>query len=157
MQEEGGVGEFLEARSVVGHHVIISWEESCKVAIAVGALVVAGVVAEVCSWPVAGHGPFVDAGDSGGVVRSVGHGGVPHVVVMGNEGSLGQQGSLLQVAVGDASMGVVGRHELGLDGFREGEPPDAALACGVVENPAHAGFCGIGGANEGWVLRHDLS
>jgi len=45
--EESGVGEVLQARGVIRHDVGLSWEETSKVAVAVGSLVVAGVAAEV--------------------------------------------------------------------------------------------------------------
>ena len=45
VSEEGRVGEMLQARSVVSHDVHESWEILGTVAVAVGALMGAGVVA----------------------------------------------------------------------------------------------------------------
>ena len=48
MREESGVGEMLEARGVVSHDIEFAGQVECLVAITVEALVMTGVVAEVC-------------------------------------------------------------------------------------------------------------
>ena len=66
------------------------------------------VVAEACSWSFTGGGSFVHAGDSWGVVSSIGQGGVPDRLQFGHESELGQDPSMLQVAIGDGTSGIVG-------------------------------------------------
>ena len=70
--EKGGVREVLQTGRVVGHAISASWYEETVMAIAVLALVHAGVIAEMGSWSVAGDRTFVHPGHGGGVVRAAG-------------------------------------------------------------------------------------
>ena len=54
MGKESSVREMLEARGVVGHDVVQSWDEERVVAVAVVSLVVTGVVAQVGGRAIAG-------------------------------------------------------------------------------------------------------
>ena len=65
------------------------------------------VVAEACSWSFTGGGSFVHAGDSWGVVSSIGQGGIPDWLKVGHESELSQDPSVLQVTVGDGASGVL--------------------------------------------------
>ena len=56
--EEGGVGQVLQARGIVGHDVGVSWEVGRFVAVAVEALVQAGVVAQIGGGAIRGDGAF---------------------------------------------------------------------------------------------------
>lgn len=71
----------LESRRVVGHAICASWYEEAVVAVAVLALVHAGVVAKMGGRSVAGDSAFVHPGHGGGVVRAVGQGGIGDVTV----------------------------------------------------------------------------
>ena len=61
VREQGSVSELLQARGVVSHDVDRSREVPAVVAVAVGPLVLAGVIAQVCGSAVTGDCP---AGDS---------------------------------------------------------------------------------------------
>jgi hypothetical protein len=105
------------------------------VAVSVLTLMGAGVVAKVCIGPVAGNSALGDARHTRGVVGPVGQDGISDVMVMTDDGHLGQQSRLFEVAVGDSSRGVCLRHELGLDVFREWKPPDVPLSRGIEVDP----------------------
>jgi len=93
------------------------------VMVAVEALVVACDLAEVRGWPDGGHGAFAGSRDSWGVVTEVLKGGMAHWVAVGHDIELGQEGRLLQVAVGDVPVGVVERHDALLYVLGEGGAP----------------------------------
>jgi hypothetical protein len=76
VSEQFRVRQVLKARSVVSHHVSLSWEEVTDVTVAMEALVVAGIAAEPCSCAVTGDGPLYEARQGGSVVRAGGDGGV---------------------------------------------------------------------------------
>jgi hypothetical protein len=119
------------------------------VAVAVQALMGAGVVAEVCSQPVAGNDALGDARHSRSVVGSVGQCGMSDVMVMTDDGHLGEQSHLFEVAIGDLSSGVCLGHESGLDVVWEWKPPDVALSRGIKVDSSHADFGCISGSDEG--------
>ena len=89
MGEKGGIGEMLQAGGIVSHDIVSSWEEVCKVTVAMLSLMGTGVVAEV--------GGCADARDSAAsypghcwcVVRRVGESGIAHIVCGGHQGGLG--------------------------------------------------------------------
>ena len=89
VEEKHVVREVLEARRVVRHVVGVSWEEMREVAVAVEALVVAGVAAEAGGGSGARDRPSAHSGDGRGVVREVFQGGVPHVMVGAHDVDLG--------------------------------------------------------------------
>jgi hypothetical protein len=122
------------------------------VAVAVLALMGAGVVAKVCSRPVAGNSALGDARHSRGVVGAVGQGGISNVMVVTDDGDLGKQSCLFKVAIGDSSGRVCLRHELGLDVVWERKPPDVPLPRGIEVDLSHANFGRVSGPNEGRSL-----
>ena len=75
----------LQARGIVGHDVGVSWEVGRFVAIAVEALVQAGVVAQVGGWAIRGDSAFRHPADCWGVVGCVPDGGVAHVSVVDHD------------------------------------------------------------------------
>jgi hypothetical protein len=150
--KEGAICEVLQARSVVRHDVGLSWEEVRQVAVAVLVLMGAGVVAKMCRWPVTSNSALGDARHSRGVVRSVGQGDISDVMVMTDDGHLGEQSCLFEVTVGDSARGICLRHELGLDVIREWKPPDVPLSRGIEIDPSYANFGCISGSHEGWSL-----
>lgn len=153
---EERMGEVLQAGAVVRHLVDWSWEVLGVVAVAVVALVVAGELAEVGGRAGGGHGLLAGSADGGCVVAHVLQGGVNHGVAVRHDVKLGQEGSLLQVAVGDVAREVVGGHEGVLHVLRERKAPVEALP-GVVEvNAAHARTCGVSGAEQHGVLGNQL-
>ena len=138
--EEGSVREVLKAGGIVRHDVGTSWDEEVCLAVAVLLLVGTSIVAEVGSRSVGGDRSFQHSGQGGGVVSTIGDGGVAHVMVVSHEGGLGKQTSLLKVAVGDVALGVVGRDQPGLDLSRERLTPKVALAGAIVVDTSHTSF-----------------
>jgi hypothetical protein len=122
------------------------------VAVAVLALMGAGVVAKMSSQPVASDSALGDARHSQGVVGSVGQGGISNVMVMTDDGHLGEQSCLFEVTVGDWPRGVCLRYKLGLDVIREWKLPDVTLPRGIKVDPPHANFGRISGSHERWSL-----
>jgi hypothetical protein len=123
------------------------------VAIAVLALMGAGVVAKMRSQPVTSDSALGDARHRWGVVGAVGQGGVGDVMMVTNDGDLGEQSRLFEVAIGaDLSGRVRLRHELGLDVVWEWKWPDVPLSRGIEVDPSHAGFGRVSGSNEGRSL-----
>ena len=71
MHGERGVGEMLQARGIFSHDIVSSWEETGLVAVAMLALVGAGIVAEVSGGAVAGDGTVGHSGHCWSAVRCV--------------------------------------------------------------------------------------
>lgn len=80
----------LKARGVVSHGVSVPGEEVCNVAVAVEALMVAGVAAERCGGAGSGHCPLAHSGDGRGVVGKVLEGGVADIMGLRHGVYLGQ-------------------------------------------------------------------
>ena len=76
VREKGNIGECLEARRVVGHGVLLSWEILCHVAVAVESLMVTCESAQGGGSAMARHSSFPDTGDCWSVVGEVLEGGV---------------------------------------------------------------------------------
>ena len=55
---------------------------------------------------------------------------------------------MLQVAIGDVAVGVVGGHQPGLDSRRERLPPEVTVSFGVVVDATHASLRSISSAQE---------
>jgi hypothetical protein len=104
--EERRVGEVLESRRVIAHHVVGSREVRGEVTVASVALVGARIVAQESCGPIAGHSTFADSGDRGRVVTAVGECSVAHIVGGGHEGYLAKEAAVLEVAVSDGSVEV---------------------------------------------------
>ena len=86
VREKRGVSEMLETRGIVAHPVELSWEVEAGVAVAVEALVLAGVLAEVGSSVGRRRDSLLrDAGVGWSVVSRRGEGGVPNRVTTGDE------------------------------------------------------------------------
>ena len=68
MGEELGDTEVLQAGGIVGHEVGLARDMGDLVIVVVVPLVEARHAAEVGSWAVEGHRPFVPTGDGGRVV-----------------------------------------------------------------------------------------
>ena len=156
MGKKGSVREVLEARGIVRHDVGTPWDEEVRLAVLVLPLVGTGIVAEVGRGPVGGDRSFQHPRQGGGVVSPVRDGGVANVVVVSHEGGLGQQTSLLKVAVGDVALGIVSRDQLRLDVLGERFPPEVALAGAVVVDSTHPSLSRIGGSQEGRFLGDDF-
>ena len=156
MREEGGVGEVLQARRVVGHHIERSREEVADMAVPELALVSAREVAQEAGRSVAGHGSFVQAAQGGRVVHARADGGVVQVVGGRHRADLALRSCLLEVAVGHVPFRVFRGRQAGLQVEREGEAPHPSLL-GVVEvHAAHAHLRGIRGSRQGRVLFHEF-
>ena len=67
---------------------------------------------------------------------------------------LGEQGRLFQVAVGDSSVRVRARDDLGLDVRRERVSPYMARSRVVEVDPSHAGLACVCGSEQGGFLGH---
>ena len=63
---------------------------------------------------------------------------------------------MLEVAVGDVALGVVGRDQPRLDFLGERLTPEVALAGAVVLDSPHPRFHSIRGSQEGRFLGHDV-
>ena len=98
----------MEARGIVRHDVGLARDVEGGVVVAVEPLVLAGPVAEIGGGAVSGDGPFAHSGHSRGVVGAVGDRGVADVMGISHEIDLGQEASVLEVAVGDRAGWVCG-------------------------------------------------
>ena len=78
----------LQTRGVVGHGVGWTREVESLMAVAVGALVTARIVAQASGRPITGDGASGDTGDRRGVVGSCGQGSVRDVVRGGDQRDL---------------------------------------------------------------------
>ena len=91
------------------------------------------------------------------VVRAVLDGAVGDVVVGGHHTQLALTGSLLEVAIGDSTGRVIGRHKGAPDVVRKEVAPDARLQFFIHEDTAQAEAGAIRCPDEGWVFRYYLS
>jgi hypothetical protein len=69
---------------------------------------------------------------------------------------LGEDGGMLQVAVGDVAMRIFHGHEGCLHVGREGHAPVVSVAAVVEVDTAHASAGGVRSTEEGWQLGHQL-
>lgn len=74
-----------------------------------------------------------------------------------DQGHLHEHSGMLQVAIGDVSMGICSRHDSVLDVEREWNSPHVGLVFVIEVDPAHAGFGSVSRSQEAWVLRDYLS
>lgn len=86
--EEFSIGEVLQSRSIISHHVGRPGNEIGVEAVTVLTLVQTGIVAKARSCSVATDSPFVQSGHSRGVVRAVGQGRVSYVMVFSHDRDL---------------------------------------------------------------------
>ena len=124
--------------------------------VSVGALMIALETAESCRGTRRGDSTFVHSRDRWGVVRSVFQGGIAHVMAMGHDVHLSQQARVFQVAVGDISCWVGGRHKASLDFGWEGLPPYICRSFAVKVHSTHARLGCVSGAQESRLLRDYL-
>jgi hypothetical protein len=157
MGEKGSVREMLEAGRIVAHHIVRSWEIPRLVTVAVFSLVQGGSDAELRGRTVISGGALVNTRLGRDVVSEVSNGGVGGVMGGGHEAGLGDESTMLQIAVGDGATGVGGTDDLLLDVLRKGASPDEGLVCVVEVYATYTSLCRIGSAEEGRGLRHDLS
>ena len=129
--EKGLVREVLEARRIVRHDVVRSWDVLCHRAVAVFPL--QSAVEETKSGACASDsgGAFLHPGDGWSVVAASDNGGVSRRVSRSNEVKLSNHPSLFQVAVRDGAIWVGGGDKARLDVGGERFSPDIALTCGV--------------------------
>ena len=107
MGKKGLVRQVLQAGSIIGHNVGLSWDVLSDMTVAVAALMVTRVHALVSGRANGGGCAFVHSGDCQGVVTECEDGGAPGFVLLANEGQLAKDACLFQIAVGDGSFGVV--------------------------------------------------
>jgi hypothetical protein len=122
--------------------------------VAVEALVVTGDLAEIRGGPNGGDGTFAGSGDSWSVVAEVLKGGMAYWVAVGHDVELGQEGRLLEVAVGDMPSGVVGAHQGGLHIRGKRVSPVVAVPMVVEVHATHARAGGVSGAEQRRLLGH---
>ena len=87
--EERGVGEMLQAGSIVSHDIVSSWEKVRDVAVAMLSLMGTGIVAEVGGGANAGDSAVRHSGHFWCVVGRVGESGIAHIMCGGHQGDLG--------------------------------------------------------------------
>ena len=93
--KEGIVREVLEARGVICHHVGWSWDVEGLVKVAVSSLVEAGVVAKVRWCAIRGDSSLVGSRHGGGVVAGVVCSAAADIMLVGHQGDLSLDASLL--------------------------------------------------------------
>ena len=154
MGKKGLVSEMLEARCIVSHDVVRSWDVLGHRAIPVLSLMSALEVAESWARPLSHGGSLVHTTHRGSVVCPDGQCSIPNVVVAGHDSQLSEDSRVLQVTVGHVA-GAVGRgNEACLDLKREGGAPHVGRSMWVIVDPAHAHLGSISGAKKGGFLRN---
>ena len=92
--KKGSVREVLEARGIVRHDVGTPWDEEVCLAVAMLPLVGTGIVTEVGGRSVSRYSLLEHPGKGWSVVAPIGDGGIPDVMMMGHERSLGEETGL---------------------------------------------------------------
>ena len=146
-----------QTRGVVSHHIGLPGDVADFRVVAVVALVGTLQAAQVGGGVVSGDGPFVVAGDCRRVVGQGGGGQLADVVGLGDGVMVGHQGSLFQVAVGEAAGRVVGGDHAVLNVLGEREPPERRGVSFGEEDAAHAELGGVSGAQDSRLVRHDFA
>jgi hypothetical protein len=141
--KEFAVCEMLQAGGVVSHSISIPWEEEGEVAVAVFSLVSTAVVAQLGSDSIGRDCSFVHLRDGRGVVAASANCAIGHIGLLGDEADLGKLASLLQVTIGDGSMGVVEGGQVLLYVLGQGLSPYVGSAMVVIKDPTHASFCSV--------------
>ena len=147
----------LKSRSIISHHVVWSWDVLGDCTVAVEALVGALEMTQLRTRSFRHGGSFDEAADCRSVVCSNADGGIANVVVVGHDGKLGEDASMLQVTVGHVSGDVGGGHETRLHFWRKGCPPHVSCSVRIVVDPSHPGLGSIGGSKKGRLLGNNLS
>lgn len=120
-------------------------------------MVVASKTTQVSRCSDRGHGAFPDAGYRWSIVGEVFDRGIANGVGSRHDIYLRQKTSVLEVAVGDGTVGVASGHHLVLDRGREWVAPDVGLSRRVKVDAAHARFGSIGRSQESGFLGDDFS
>ena len=157
MGKKGLVSEVLQSRSIVSHHVVWSWDVLGNCTVAVEALVGALEVTQSRAWSFRHGGAFDEAADCRGVVCSNADGGIANVVVVGHDGKLSEDASMLQVAVGYIPGEVGGGYKTRLDFWRKRGLPYVSCSLRIVVDSSHSGLGSIGGSQKGRLLGNNLS
>ena len=84
----------MQARGIVGHDVGVSWEVGRFVAVAVEALVQAGVVAQVGGGAIRGDGALSGARDGRSVITTIEESRIGAVMVVGHDAHLCEESRL---------------------------------------------------------------
>ena len=102
-------------------------------------------------------GSLIHARDGGSVVASHDDSAAGSRQEGGYDIQVADHTSLLQVTVGDRTVGVVGRNQSALDLMRKGLAPDVGLSVRSEEHSSHALFCRVSGSNIRGSLGNDLN
>ena len=102
-------------------------------------------------------GSLIHARDGGSVVASRDDSAVGSRQDGGCDTQVADHASLLQVTVGDRTVGGVGRNQSSLDLRRKGVAPDVGLSVRSEECSSHALFRGVSGSDTRRCLGNDLS
>ena len=154
--EESTVSEMLQTGGVISHGIRRSRDVGGDVTVAMFSLMGAGVGTQVGGSPIRGHSTFPDSGHSRSVVGEVVGGGVDNWEVLGLDGHLTKESTVLQVAVGDGPGRVVGGDNVGLDVRRKRQSPQVGLESVVKEDTAHPSLGSISRSEVGRSLGDDL-
>ena len=133
----------LEAGRIVCHDVVGPSEVPGDVTASMLPLEAAIEQAETRGGASKRCGSFIHMRDSRGVVASGDDGAEGRRQGGCNNVQVADHPRLLQVAVGDGTIGVFGRDESPLDLLREGVAPEVGLLVGRKECPSHALFGGV--------------
>ena len=95
MSEKGLVSQVLESRRIISHHVVWSWDVLGNCTVAVEALVGGLEMTQSRARSLRHSGSFGEAADCRSVVCSNAESGIANVVVVGHDGKLGEDTSVL--------------------------------------------------------------
>ena len=127
MRQEIGIGEMEQAGGVICHGVGFAWDEESAGAVAVESLVRTGFSAQQGGRPRLGDGSFVVAAEGRSIVGPALDGAAGQVEDAAHDTQLSLTRGLLEVAVGDRSVGVIDRDQVAPDVQRKLETPDIGV------------------------------
>ena len=145
VRKEGRISEVLQAGSVVGHDIGLSWEVLGHMAVAVLPLVLSREDA-LLGWRTVGRNRLLThLGLSRGVVHEGDCCRALDGVALCHGADLGEHAGVLEVTVCDGASWVVGRDQAGLDISWEGGSPHERVPPGVAVDATHSGFGSVRG------------
>lgn len=156
VREEVVIRQVSETRSGIWHNIVLSWVEGEFGAVAMMALVLALSLAEVCCGSAGGGRSLVHAGQGRSVVGASADGAFSYIQVLADDVEMHEAGGLLQVAVGDGAVEILGGYQVTVDGGRELVAPHSGPLTSGEEDPAHAIAGGVSGPNDAEVVGYDL-
>ena len=144
----------MESGGVVSHGVGRPMDVGGLLTVSVVPLMEAGGATEVGPRRVGSDSSLMSARYGRGVIGEGTQGSLANIKILGGNVGPGHQRRMLQVAISEVALGVVGRNHPVLDVLRERELPEYRVIAFAEEDPVHTYLGGVHCLDGGRVLRY---